>query len=110
MGCNHFNEWQTARKVQVPVLDYRGMFKDYDLLKVLALLIRIEDMEASSLINKLVVKQICHGSSEKSGERYPPTTVYGIACGIRCYLEEKNGAEGLNPLDDLRQRVRYLSF
>jgi len=25
--------------------------------------------------------------------------VYGIVCGIRHYLEEKNSAEGLNPLD-----------
>ena len=29
-----FNEWQTALKVQVPVLDSGSMFKDYDLHKV----------------------------------------------------------------------------
>ena len=29
-----FNEWQTARKVQVPVLDCGGIFKDYDLHNV----------------------------------------------------------------------------
>ena len=29
-----FSEWQTARKVQVPVLDSGGMYKDYDLHSV----------------------------------------------------------------------------
>ena len=29
-----FNEWQTALKVQVPVLDSGSMFSDYDLHKV----------------------------------------------------------------------------
>ena len=38
--------------------------------------------------------------AEKSGERYPSTTVYGIVCGVRPYLEKKNAAEELNPLDD----------
>lgn len=28
------NEWQTARKVQVPKLDSGGMFEDYDLQNV----------------------------------------------------------------------------
>ena len=38
--------------------------------------------------------------AKKIGKRYPPTTVYGIVCGIRRYPEEKNGTEGLNPLDN----------
>jgi len=42
------DEWQTARKVQVPVLDSGGMFKDYDLHKVGVLSTRIEDMYALS--------------------------------------------------------------
>ena len=35
--------------------------------------------------------------AKKSEERYQPKTVYGIICGIQCYLEEKNGAEVLDP-------------
>ena len=38
--------------------------------------------------------------AKKSGERYPSTTVYGIVCEIRRCVEEKNAAEGLNPLDN----------
>ena len=37
--------------------------------------------------------------AEKTSERYPVKTIYGIVCGIRRHLEEKNGAEALNPLD-----------
>ena len=42
--------------------------------------------------------------AKKSGERYPPKTVYGIACGIRRYLEEENRADGLNPFDNCDKR------
>ena len=38
------------------------------------------------------------------GEGYPPKTVYGIICGIRRYLGEKNGEEALNPLDNRDRR------
>ena len=38
--------------------------------------------------------------AKKSGEKYPTMTMYGIICGIRRYLEEKKGVEGLNPLDN----------
>ena len=37
--------------------------------------------------------------AKKSGERYPPNSVYGIICALKRYLEEKNGSEALNPLD-----------
>ena len=78
MGCNHFF---------------------FYLHKVGVLSTRIEDMDALSLnywLSKFLAK--------KSGERYPPTTVYGIVFGIRRYLEEKNGAEGLNALDNCDKR------
>ena len=91
-----FNEWLTVGEVQVPVLDSGGMFNDYDLHKVGVLSTRIKDMDALSLnywLSKFVMED-----AKKNGERYPPKTVYGIVCGIRRYLEEKNGAEGLNPL------------
>jgi len=97
-----FNKWQTARKDQVLVLDSGGMLKDYDLHKVGVLLTRIEDMDALSLnywLSKFVMEV-----AKKSGERYPPKTVYGIVCGIRRYLEEKNGGEGLNPRDNCDKR------
>ena len=79
------NEWQTARKVQVPALDSGGMLKDYDLHKVGVLSTRIEDVDALSLnywLSKLVMEV-----AKKSGERYPPKTLHGIVCGIRRYLE-----------------------
>ena len=37
--------------------------------------------------------------AEKSGERYPLKTVYGVICVVKRYLEEKNGSEAVNPLD-----------
>jgi len=64
----------------VPVLDSGGMFKDYDLPKVGVLLTRIEDVDGLSLnyrLSKFVMEV-----AKKSGERYPPKTVYGIVCGI----------------------------
>jgi len=64
-----FNEWQTARKVQMPVLDCGGMFKDYDLVGVLST--RIEDMDAlcwNYWLNKFVMEV-----AKKSGERYLQT-------------------------------------
>ena len=74
------------------------MLTDYDLHKVGVLSTRIEDMDALSL-SKFVMEV-----AKKSGERYPPKTVYGIVCGIQRYLEEKNGAEGFNPLDNFDKR------
>ena len=59
---------------------------------------QIEDMDAFSLnyqLSKFVMEV-----AKKSGEKYPLMTVYGSICGIRRYLEEKNGVEGLNPLDN----------
>ena len=42
--------------------------------------------------------------AKKTGERYPAKTIYGIVCGIRRHLEEKNGAEALNRLDNRDRR------
>ena len=42
--------------------------------------------------------------AKKFGERYPLQTVYGIICALKRYLEEKNGSEALNPLDDSDKR------
>ena len=86
----------------MPVLDYGGMFKDYDLHKFGVLSTRIEDMDALSLnywMSKFVTEV-----AKKSEERYPPKSVYGIVCGIRHYLEEKNEAEGLNLLENCDKR------
>ena len=64
----------------MPVLDSGGMFKCYDLHKFGVLSIRIEDMDALSL-----VQQICHGSSENNWRklRY---TVYTL-CHFKIYKE-----------------------
>ena len=45
--------------------------------------------------------------AKKSGERYPPKSVYGIICSLKRHLEERNGSEALNPLD--ASDKRYLT-
>ena len=35
-AVNIFAEWQRLRQVKVPVVDYGGLFEDYDLHKVTA--------------------------------------------------------------------------
>lgn len=104
-AVNIFAEWQRLREVKVPVLDCGGLFKDYDLHKVTAVSVDIAGMDALSLnywLSKFVVEV-----AKKSGERYPPKSVYGIICALKRYLEEKNGSEALNPLD--ASDKRYLT-
>ena len=86
----------------MPVLDPGRLFKDYDLHKVVTLSTGIEEMDALSLnywLSKFVMQV-----AKKTGERYPVKTIYGIVCDIRRHLEEKNGAEALNPLDNSDRR------
>ena len=76
-----FGEWKISRQVIAPVLDPGGLFKGYDLHKVEQLSTSIEEMDAVTLnywLNKFVMEV-----AKKSGERYPPRTIYGIVCGIR---------------------------
>ena len=97
-----FGEWQFARTIKVPVLDPGGLFKDYDLHKVATVSTGIEEMDALSLnywLSKFVMEV-----AKKTGERYPAKSIYGIVCGIRRHLEEKNGAAALNPLDNSDRR------
>ena len=44
-----FGEWQFARTIKVPILDPGGLFKDYDLHKVVTVSTGIEEMDALSL-------------------------------------------------------------
>ena len=100
-SVNIFAEWQSLREVKVPVLDCGGVFKDYELHKVCAL----SAMDVLSLnywLSKFVMEVV-----KKSGERYPPKSVYGIICSLKRHLEEKNGSEALNPLD--ASDKRYLT-
>ena len=76
-----FGEWKISRSVIAPVLDPGGLFNGYDLHKVAQLSISIEEMDAVTLnyrLSKFVMEV-----AKKSGERYPPKTIYGIVCGIR---------------------------
>ena len=78
-----FGKWQISQLVKVPVLDPGGLFKGYDLHKVAQLSTSIEEMDAVTLnywLSKFVMEV-----AKKSGERYPPKTIYGIVCGIRRY-------------------------
>ena len=83
MGGNNFGEWKISWSVIAPVLDPGGFFKGYDLHKVAQLSTSIEEMDAVTSnywLSKFVMEV-----AKKSGERYPPKTIYGIVCGIRRY-------------------------
>ena len=78
-----FGEWQISQLVKAPVLDPGGLSKGYDLHNVAQLSTNIEEMDAVTLnywLSKFVMEV-----AKKSGERYPPKTIYGIVCGIRRY-------------------------
>ena len=78
-----FGEWQISRSVIASILDKGGLFKSYDLHKVAQLSTSTKEMDAVTLnywLSKCVMEV-----AKKSGERYPPKTVYGIVCGIRRY-------------------------
>ncbi|XP_068712925.1 uncharacterized protein [Montipora foliosa] len=92
-----FGEWQFARTIKVLVLHPGDLFKDYDLHRVATVSTGIEKMDALSL--NYWLSKFRMEVAKKNGERYPAKTIYGIVCGIRRHLEEKNGAEALNPLD-----------
>ena len=83
-------------EIEVPVLDCGGLFKDYDLHKVIALSADIAGMDVLSL-NYWLSKFVMEVAKSSDG-KYPPKTVYGIICVLKRYLEEKNGSEALNPL------------
>ena len=73
-----FGEWQISRSVKARVLDPGGLFKGYDSHKGAQLSSSIEEMDEVTLIywhSKLVMEV-----AKKSGERYPPKTVYRIVC------------------------------
>ena len=75
------------REVKVPVLNCGGVFKDYELHKVCALSADIAAMDVLSLnywLSKFVMEV-----AKKSGERYPPKSVYGIICSLKHHLEEE---------------------
>ena len=80
-AVNTFAEWQSLREVKVPVFDCGGVFKDYELHKVCALSADIAAMDVLSLhywLSKFVMEV-----AKKSGERYPPRSVYGIICSLK---------------------------
>ena len=82
MGCKHF---------------CGGVFKDYELHKICALSADIAAMNVLSLnywLSKFVIE-----IAKKSGERYPPKSVYGIICSLKRHLEERNGPEALRAPD-----------
>ena len=96
-AVNIFAECQRLREVKVPVLDCGGLFKDYNWHKVTAVSADLAGMDAL-LLNYWLSKFVTE-VAKKSGERYPPKSVYEIICALKRYLEEKNGSEVLNPLD-----------
>ena len=94
--------------MKVPILDPGGFFKDYELHKVNPVSCEIEDMDVISLsywLTKFVMEV-----AKYSGERYPPRTVYGIVCGVKRCLGDKNGDEALNSLDAHDKRYGKVSM
>ena len=82
-----FREWQQQREMKVPILEPGGLFKDYELHKVNPVSSEMEDMDAITL-NYWFTKFVMEVAKD-SGERYPPRTVYGIVCGLKCHSEDK---------------------
>ena len=105
-----FQEWQQQRDKKVPTLDPGGLFKDYELHKVNPVSCEVEDMDAISL-NYWLAKFVMEVAKD-SGERYPPRIVrivYGIVCGVKRHVGDKNGDEELNPLDAHDKRYGKLN-
>ena len=55
--------------------------------------------------------EVCNGSRQRFRGKYPPRTVhvYGIVCGVKRHLGDKNGDEALDPLDAHDKRYGKLS-
>ena len=104
LGLKLFREWQQQREIKVPILD---PFKDYELHKVNPVSCEMKDMGVTSL-NYWLTKFVMEVAKD-SGERYPPRTVYGIVCGVKRHVGNKNGDEALNRLGAHDKRYRKLS-
>ena len=92
-----FAEWQRLREVQVPVLDCGGLFKDYDLHKVIALSADIAGMDALSLnywLSKFVM-EVAKGPVEDIASQ---DCLWYHLCA-QALFGGKKGSEALNPLD-----------
>ena len=76
-----FGEWQISRSVIAPVLDPGGLLKGYDFHKVAQFSTSIEEMDAVTF--NYCLRKFVMEVAKKSGERCPPTTIYGIVCAIR---------------------------
>ena len=86
--------------MKVPILECGGLLIYYFSSEM-------EDMDALTL-NYWLTKFVMEVAKD-SGERYPPRTMYGIVCGLKRHLEDKNGVEELNPLDAHDKRYGKLS-
>ena len=94
--------------MKVPILDPGGLFKDYELQKVTVVSCEIEDMDAIFL-NYWLTKFVMEVAKD-SGERYPPRTVYGIVCGVKLHLADKNEDEAYGKLSALFLLVWYYLY
>lgn len=80
-----FCEWQMARENQDPKLESCSFA--FDCNKVQQLDVGITEMSAETLNFWLAkfIQEIC----KANGERYPPRTLYSIACGLNRHLQEE---------------------
>ena len=91
-----YHEWQTNRKIKVPVLDAGGAFKDCrKLLKVQSLSTDLASMDANTL--NYWLSKFVQEVANSEWKVYPARTLYGIICGIQRHLEETVESEALNP-------------
>ena len=97
MGFKNISGMAAAKGDESTDFETGGLFKDYELHKVNSFSCEIEDMDAITLNYWLTM--FVMEVAKDSGERYPPRTVYGIVCGLKRHLGDKNGDEALNPLD-----------
>jgi len=97
-----FRSWQRSRVIKFPTVEVGSVLRDYNVREVQSVEENLEDMNSSSL-NYWLTKFV-QEVANKNGGRYPPRTLYGIVCGIKRHLEEQNGANALNPLDNSDKR------
>lgn len=93
-----FRERQIKRLEKLVSTTRGSVYKKEDLGRVQTLEIQLKHMDALSL-NYRFTKFIIQDVSSKIIGHYPARSIYGMICGLKRDLKEKNGVIALNPLD-----------
>ena len=83
-----FHEWQFKRQDKLPKQLHSSSIR-LEFEKVQPLSTPLKDMNAETL--NWWLSRFIEEVSNRRGERYPPKTLYLLACGIKRYLSDKSG-------------------